>query len=115
MDGAQARQFIQELNQGPQANRFLAPRSNSRLAKFLVQLEESYYHQIMLPEVLIVLRVNPKIAVERKTNENASSVEKRSTEIWQINWEGTRTYVIDAGKPKEEVASELKALIWSQL
>jgi len=115
MDGAQAKQFIFHLNEGPQANKVLTPRLNSWLAKLLVKLEESYYHQIALPEILIVLRVNPKIAVERKTNEDATSVEKRSTEIWQLNWDETGAYVIDASKSKKDVASELKALIWSQL
>ena len=115
MDGAQAEQFIRQLNDGPQAGRFLTPRPDSWLAKSLVRLEESYYHQIVLPEILTVLKVNPAIAVQRKTNEDAASVEKRSTEIWQLNWENTAAYVIDASKSKNEVASELKTLIWSRL
>jgi hypothetical protein len=59
--------------------------------------------------------VNPQIAVQRKTDEDAASVEKRSTEIWQLNWETTDAHVIDASKSKTEVASELKTLIWSRL
>ena len=115
MDGAQAEQFIRQLNDGPQAGRFLTPRPDSSLARSLVQLEESYYHQIVLPEILTVLKVDPAIAVQRKTTEDATSVEKRSTEIWQLNWENTDAYVIDASKSKIEVASELKTLIWSRL
>lgn len=65
--------------------------------------------------MLIVLRVNPQIAVQRKTDEDATSVEKRSTEIWQLNWETTDAHIIDASKSKTEVASELKTLIWSRL
>jgi len=115
MDGAQAGQFIRNLNEGPRAGQFLTPRPNSWLAKTLVHLEEGYYHQIVLPEVLAVLKVNPAIAVQRKTTEDPVSVEKRSTEIWQLNWENTTAYVIDASKSKNEVASELKNLIWSRL
>ena len=115
MDGAQADQFIRQLNNGPQANRFLAPRPNSWLAKLLVKMEENYYSQMVLPEVVTVLKVNPAIAVQRKTNEDSFSVEKRSTEIWNLNWEDTDVYVIDASKSKEEVAAELKTLIWSRL
>ena len=115
MDGAQADQFIRQLNNGPQANRFLAPRPNSWLAKLLVRMEENYYSQMVLPEVVTVLKVNPAIAVQRKTNEDSFSVEKRSTEIWNLNWEDTDVYVIDASKSKEEVAAELKTLIWSRL
>lgn|SRR5574341_780967 len=115
MDGAQTQQFIRQLQAGPQAKRFLSPHLGSWFARFLVKLEESYYQQIALPEVLIVLRLNPEIAVQRKTDEDAISVEKRSTEIWQLNWKKTDAYVIDASKSKTEVASELKTLIWSRL
>ena len=115
MDGAQSRDFIRQLNNGPQAKLFLTPRMDSWLARLLVVIEENYYGQMVPPEVLAVLKVNPKIAVQRKTNEDAFSVEKRSTEIWNLNWEDTKVYVIDASKSKEEVASELKTLIWSRL
>lgn len=115
MDGAQAEQFIRRLQQGLRAKQFLTPKLESRFAKFLINLEESYYDQIALPELLIVLRVNPQIAVQRKTDEDAISVEKRSTEIWQLNWETTDAHVIDASKSKAEVAAELKTLIWSRL
>jgi thymidylate kinase len=87
----------------------------SWFARFLINLEESYYDQISLPELLIVLRVDPLIAVQRKTDEDATSVEKRSREMWQINWGTTDAHVIDASKSKTEVASELKTLIWSRL
>ena len=60
------------FNDGPQARRFLTPRPDSWLARLLVRLEESYYHQIVLPEILTVLKVNPAIAVQRKTTEDAS-------------------------------------------
>ncbi len=115
MDGAQAEQFIRQLQDGPQSKLFLSPRLESWLARFLIKLEENYYHQIVAPEMLIVLKVNPQIAVQRKTDEDATSVEKRSTEIWQLNWETTDAHVIDASKSKTEVASELKTLIWSRL
>lgn len=115
MDGAQAEQFIRRLQEGPRSKLFLSPRLESWLARFLVKLEENYYHQIVSPEMLIVLRVNPQIAVQRKTDEDATSVEKRSTEIWQLNWETTDAHIIDASKSKTEVASELKTLIWSRL
>lgn len=115
MDGAQAEQFIRQLNAGPQAKRFLTPRLDSWLARFLVRLEENYYDQIVLPEILIVLKVNPAIAVQRKTDEDSASVEKRSAEIWQLNWEKSNAYVVDASKSKNQVASELKRLIWSRL
>ena len=115
MDGAQTEQFIRRLQEGPRAKQLLTPNLKSRFARFLINLEESYYNQISLPELLIVLRVDPLIAVQRKTDEDATSVEKRSREMWQINWGTTDAHVIDASKSKTEVASELKTLIWSRL
>lgn len=115
MDGAQTEQFIRRLQEGPRAKQLLTPNLKSWFARFLINLEESYYDQISLPELLIVLRVDPLIAVQRKTDEDATSVEKRSREMWQINWATTDAHVIDASKSKTEVASELKTLIWSRL
>lgn len=115
MDGAQTRDFIHRLNSGPRSNLFLTPRPNSWLARILVRMEENYYSQIVLPEVLAVLKLNPTVAVQRKTTEDPLSVEKRSTEIWQLNWENTEAYVVDASKSKEAVVAELKTLIWSRL
>jgi thymidylate kinase len=85
------------------------------LLKLLTALEKKYYQQIMLPELLIILKVNPEIAVQRKTDEDATSVRIRSTEIWELNWQQTPVHVINAGRSKIEVLSELKHLIWSAL
>jgi thymidylate kinase len=115
MDGPQAERFIRELMARPQSERFLSPDSASRLARFLVKQEERYYHQVALPELLIVLRVDPEIAVQRKTEEDAESVRERSTEIWELNWSDTTAHVVDASKSRAEVVSQLKALIWSEL
>lgn len=115
MDGPQTEPFITQLMAGPQAERFMSPHRASRLAKILVKLEENYYQQIVLPELLIVLRVDPEIAVQRKTDESATFVRERSTEIWELNWGHTGAHVIEASKSKTDVLTELKALTWSEL
>ena len=115
MDGPQAERFIKQLMDGPQAKRFMSPHQANPLAKFLVKREESYYQQTVLPELLIVLRVDPEIAVQRKADEDATSVRERSTEIWELNWEHTDAHIIDGSKSKTEVLTELKTLIWSEL
>ncbi|HET9906302.1 MAG TPA: hypothetical protein VFQ23_06665 [Anaerolineales bacterium] len=115
MDGAQAEQFVRQLQAGPRANQPLSPRLNHWFARYLIRLEESYYKQILLPELLMVLRLDPEVAVQRKTDEDPQSVRTRSTEIWKLSWENTDVHVIDASKSKAEVASEIKTLIWSQL
>lgn len=115
MDGAQAEQFIRRLQGGPRGRQFLSPHLGSRIASFLIGLEESYYRQIAPPELLVVLRVPPHVAVQRKTEEDPVAVEMRSSEIWNLNWDNTGAFVVDAGRSREEVASEIKTRIWSSI
>jgi thymidylate kinase len=81
----------------------------------LVKREKSYYDQIVAPELLIVLRVDPEIAVQRKTDEDANFVRERSTEIWELEWAHSGAHIIDASRPITDVLAELKALAWSEL
>ena len=104
-----------QLMDGPQAARAVAGRRVNRLAKWLIQAEEGYYRQIMTPELLIVLKVNPDVAVQRRGDEDAAFVRKRCQEIWELDWQHTPARVIDAGRSRPEVVSELKAIVWSKL
>jgi thymidylate kinase len=87
----------------------------NKLVEILVRADEKYYQQISPPELLIILRVDPEIAVQRKTDEDAASVRVRSTEMWELDWKKTQAHVVDAGQSPAEVLSEVKALIWSEL
>ena len=53
----------------------------NRLIAILVRASERYYQQISPPELLIMLRVDPEIAVQRKTDEDPASVRLRSSEM----------------------------------
>ena len=100
---------------GPSIGRMTGNLKSKRFIKVLIRLEEKYYRQIMLPDVLTVLRVDPEEAVQRKTDESAASVRARTTQVWTLNWEETPAYVIDASQSKAKVQSEMRALIWSRL
>ena len=104
-----------KLMDGPITERMTITCQTNPLIKLLIALEKRYYQPIMVPELLIVLRADPDTAVKRKTDEDAASVRARSREIWELNWQQTPAHVIDAGRSKKEVLSELKALVWSQL
>ena len=89
--------------------------SDTRIVKKMVVLEERYHRTILPPDLLVVLRVDPKIAAARKTDESPESVQRRGAEIWNVDWAGLGVDVVDASQPQEAVARELKALVWSAL
>lgn len=104
-----------KLMDGPKIERMTSTFKTNWLTKFLIGIEKRYYQMIALPELIILLRVDPETAVQRKSDENEFSVRSRSKEIWKMDWWKTSAQVIDAGQSKEEVLSELKALVWSNI
>jgi thymidylate kinase len=104
-----------KLMDGPQASRMTSNYPTNRFLKFMIEIEEEYYESILLPEILVVLKVDPETAVRRKVDEDAISVQARSKEIWDIDWCNIPASVIDANQPKEKVLSDLKKLVWSSL
>jgi thymidylate kinase len=89
--------------------------SETRIVKKMVVLEERYHRTILPPDLLVVLKVDPKIAAGRKTDESPESVQRRGAEIWNVDWAEFGVNVVDASQPQEAVALELKALVWSTL
>lgn len=88
---------------------------DNRFVRALITLEEGYHRTIAPPDLLVVLRVDPEIAVQRKTEERPETVRARGAEVWNIDWRGSRAHVVDASQPEDTVARELKALVWSVL
>ncbi len=92
------------------------PSRRGRLIGVLARIERRYYERIGHPDILIILRVEPDLAVQRKRGEERESfVRPRTEEIWRIDWRGTHGTVIDAGRPKAEVLSQIRSLVWSRL
>jgi thymidylate kinase len=104
-----------KLTDGPVIDQALESGRSNQFVKFLARLERSYYTRITLPELLIVLRVDPEIAVQRKTEEDVGSVRARCREIWEFDWQQVPAHVIDASQSQMEVLRELKTLTWSKL
>jgi hypothetical protein len=115
MDGPLAARFIEQSMNGSSAAGFMRPKPDSLPVKLLVRREENYYRPMTPPELFIVLRVHPEVAVQRKTDEKPATVRERSTAIWVLNWDETDARVIDASGSRNDVLNELKALIWSEL
>jgi thymidylate kinase len=104
------------LMDGAVTARMKDPARWGRWARSLATLERRNYDQISSPDILIVLRLDPDVAVERKRGfEPESSVRPRSEEIWRMEWGGTPAIVIDAASSKDKVLSEVRSVIWSRL
>jgi thymidylate kinase len=87
----------------------------SWLLRRLARLEKSYFQAILPPEVLLVLRLDPEIAVVRRAEESSQPVLVRNQGIWETDWAQTSAQVIDAASPREAVHAALKAQVWSNL
>ena len=88
----------------------------NRLLGLLTRLERRYYDRILYPDILIALRVHPDTAARRKRGvDNEERVRRRAEEAWQLDWRRTPAAVIDADRPKDEVLSEIRSIIWSAL
>jgi len=83
--------------------------------KLLAKWERDYYERIKLPDLLIVLKVEPQIAVQRKKEESEAAVWARSSEVWQLDWRQESAFIIEAGLPRAEVVAQAKALLWTHL
>jgi thymidylate kinase len=100
---------------GPRLDAYARTLGRTRLGRRLAALEAWYYRQILPPDLLIVLRVEPDVAVRRKTTEPAEYVRGRNRLVWNTDWRGTGAYVVDAGRPLADVLDDLKAVLWQGL
>lgn len=104
-----------KLMDGPIIEQVLEVGRSGRLVSLLSALEKRYYTPIAPPDLLLVLKTAPEIAVRRKTDEDAAHVYVRSNEIWEADWSQTRARVIDSSRTLPEVLSEIKEAIWAAL
>jgi len=103
------------LMDGPKIRQGLGKDQNKRFLRFLMKTEEKYYVRMKAPDLLIVLKVDPEIAVQRRKGDDIAAVRMRCQEIWEANWDGTRPAIIDANRPKEKVILDVKTAVWSFL
>lgn len=104
------------LMDGRRGARAAAAPGAGGLTKLLGRLEARYYDKLGMPDVLIVLRLDPEIAVERKRGVDESTyVRARNTEIYGAAWDQTPALVVDASQEADEVARTVRSLVWERL
>jgi hypothetical protein len=100
---------------GPRLEPLAARLSRNPVGRLLLALERNYYRHILAPDVLIVLQIDPELAVQRKTTEPADYVRARAHIVGSADWSGSGARIVPAGRPLAEVIEDLKVLIWSEL
>lgn len=103
-----------ESMDGKRADR-LSPARRPWLARRLIDLEERYYAAIAPPELLIVMRVHPDVALRRRPEDPEGRVRERALEILEVDGTAMGAHLVDADLPMREVHRELKSWIWARL
>lgn len=93
----------------------LLPPEPGMFARVLRAVEASYYRRILRPDVLLVLRLDPELAVARKPEEPADYVRTHARVVEDTDWSSTQAQLVDASQPLPEVVRRLKSIIWSLL
>ncbi len=104
------------LMDGPRTT-WLAPHLNgeSGVVRRLVDAEGRCYSHVAPPDILLVLRLEPDIAVARRTDEPPDFVRARNTEIHGADWSGTNAVLIDATQSPDEVLAQMRRVVWERL
>jgi len=85
------------------------------ITRWICQAERSIYAQIAPPDVMVVLRIDPEVAVARRWDEEATYVRARNTEVLHADWSHTDAVVVDATQPPEDVLARIRSAVWERL
>ena len=85
------------------------------LARWLAAQEARCYDEIIPPDLLIVLRVHPDIAVARRGEQSEEFVRRRAEEVWSHPPDLEGATVIDASQDHDTVVAEVHAALWQAL
>lgn len=101
-----------ETMDGPRLHRVPGARGRP-LAMIMSRLERGYYERIGRPDAVVVLRVDPDVAIARRPDQDEEFVRRRAEEIQRRHWNEPDVFVVDAGRPIDQVHNEVRAIVWS--
>ncbi|MGH7508898.1 MAG: hypothetical protein ACREMZ_05465 [Gemmatimonadales bacterium] len=93
----------------------LLPAGQAGLAGLLAQAERRYYERMVRPDLLLVLWLDPELAVLRKPGEPPDYVRDRGRAVLEADWTIGPAQIVDASGPLAQVLEDLKARVWSAL
>jgi hypothetical protein len=104
------------LMDGPRTTWTLrSPAAFSATTLRLARAEQRVYAQIAPPDILVVLRIDPEVAVARRSDEESGYVRARNTEVRDVDWSATHAVVLDATMPPEDVLAAIRQIVWDRL
>ncbi|CAM3966133.1 hypothetical protein FLAN108750_02040 [Flavobacterium antarcticum] len=84
--------------------------------KFLSKIEQRQYKNIKGIDLLVVLKLNPEIALKRRPEDNPDELRIRSGQIWERNWDFEYAITINTEHSNvQEVQEILSAAVWDNL
>jgi thymidylate kinase len=99
----------------PRATSLLGTPAVKGMARALVALEQRYFDRIRSPDLLVVLKVDPEVALRRRQHDEPATIRARSGEVWNLEWDHSQACIIDASRSQDEVLADIKSWIWSRL
>lgn len=78
----------------------------------MAAMEERYYTRMKCADAVAVLRLDPRIARQRRPDDDGEALNARSGEIWGATWTSKRIRVVDASKPVESVQRRMREAVW---
>jgi thymidylate kinase len=100
---------------GVKAGKVVDGRQGGWMLSRLVEYEQRCYDQITPPDLAYVLRIDPEVALRRRTDENPRFVRTRNMEIHRKHWISPGVKRIDAAAPIDQVTRQIKRTLWHEL
>ncbi len=85
------------------------------VARWLARRESEYYARMGPADVVLVLRVDPQVAFERRSDQDEEFITRRAAEVWEHDWSGIGAIVVDAGRSQEDVLAQVQRAVWREL
>ncbi len=79
---------------------------------WLANREEYYHARIKGVDEIVVLKLDPQIALQRRPEDNPQELLERSGQIWNKKWSTDYAYIVDASLPLEEVKQIIRRRVW---
>lgn len=85
------------------------------VARCLAQYELRCYNEILPPDVMLVMSVDPDVAVARRPEQDESFVRQRNREVRSVDWGSAPVTVVDASRPLDEVLAAVCSVVWGEM